>query len=54
MNFKKWVKSVQTAGYNGAHTVFGVLMQDKTFWSFYPKEDFSVFLSKMGLSGFLS
>ena len=21
MNFKKWVKSIQTAGYNGAHTV---------------------------------
>ena len=23
MNFKKWVKSVQTAGYNGARTVHG-------------------------------
>jgi hypothetical protein len=22
MNFKKWVKSMQTAGYNGAHTVY--------------------------------
>ena len=22
MNFKKWVKSIQTVGYNGAHTVF--------------------------------
>ena len=22
MNFKKWVKSIQTAGYNGARTVF--------------------------------
>ena len=22
MNFKKWVKSIQTAGYNGAHTVY--------------------------------
>ena len=22
MNFKKWVKSVQTAGYNGARTVY--------------------------------
>ena len=22
MNFKKWVKSIQTAGYNGAQTVF--------------------------------
>ena len=24
MNFKKWVKSIQTAGYNGACTVVGV------------------------------
>ena len=24
MNFKKWVKSIQTAGYNAAHTVFKV------------------------------
>ena len=24
MNFKKWVKSIQTAGYNGAHTVFEI------------------------------
>ena len=23
MNFKKWVKSIQTAGYNGARTVYG-------------------------------
>ena len=23
MNFKKWVKNIQTAGYNGAHTVVG-------------------------------
>ena len=22
MNFKKWVKSMQTAGYNGARTVY--------------------------------
>ena len=22
MNFKKWVKSMQTAGYNGTHKVF--------------------------------
>ena len=22
MNFKKWVKSIQTAGYNGARTVY--------------------------------
>ena len=22
MNFKKWVKSIQTAGYNGAGTVY--------------------------------
>ena len=22
MNFKKWVKSIQTAGYNGASTVY--------------------------------
>ena len=21
MNFKKWVKNIQTAGYNGSHTV---------------------------------
>jgi hypothetical protein len=25
MNFKKWVKSIQTAGYNGARTVYGNL-----------------------------
>ena len=25
MNFKKWVKSIQTAGYNGARTVFALL-----------------------------
>ena len=24
MNFKKWVKSIQTAGYNGARTVLSV------------------------------
>ena len=24
MDFKKWVKSIQTAGYNGARTVYGV------------------------------
>ena len=23
MNFKKWVKNIQTEGYNGACTVFG-------------------------------
>ena len=23
MNFKKWVESIQTAGYNGARTVIG-------------------------------
>ena len=22
MNFKKWVKSIKTVGYNGAHTVY--------------------------------
>jgi hypothetical protein len=32
MNFKKWVKSIQTAGYNGARTVnkkdkFGYLVK---------------------------
>ena len=29
MNFKKWVKSIQTAGYNGARTLFKV--KYKTF-----------------------
>ena len=24
MNFKKWVKSIQTAGYNGARTVYRI------------------------------
>ena len=24
MNFKKWVKSIQTAGYNGARTVYEI------------------------------
>ena len=36
MNFKKWVKSIQTAGYNGAHTVFKFSVQDSDleylFW----------------------
>ena len=26
MNFKKWVKSIQTAGYNGARTVFNIYL----------------------------
>ena len=25
MNFKKWVKSKKTAGYNGAHTVIRII-----------------------------
>ena len=32
MNFKKWVKSIQTAGYNVAHTVFIVLRYPKHIW----------------------
>ena len=27
MNFKKWVKSIQTAGYNGSRTVNGRLTE---------------------------
>ena len=27
MNFKKWVKSIQTAGYNGARTVYGLVIE---------------------------
>ena len=27
MNFKKWVKSIQTAGYNGARTVYIITVQ---------------------------
>ena len=30
MNFKKWVKSTQTAGYNGAHTVVMVQNANET------------------------
>ena len=26
MDFKKWVKNIQTAGYNGAHTVHGLVI----------------------------
>ena len=26
MNFKKWVKSIQTAGYNGVRTVIFILI----------------------------
>ena len=29
MNFKKWVKSIQTAGYNGARTVISI----SSIWS---------------------
>ena len=29
MNFKKWVKSIQTAGYNGARTVDAFAILDK-------------------------
>ena len=28
LNFKKWIKSIQTAGYNGARTVYIIL----TLW----------------------
>jgi hypothetical protein len=31
MNFKKWVKSIQTAGYNGARTVNKFLVWYKKF-----------------------
>ena len=27
MNFKKWVKSIQTAGYNGARTVISITLK---------------------------
>ena len=27
MNFKKWVKSIQTAGYNGARTVYEEILK---------------------------
>ena len=27
MDFKKWVKSIQTAGYNGTHTVLQKLLK---------------------------
>jgi hypothetical protein len=33
MNFKKWVKSIQTAAYNGARTVY-------VFWLEYPSKLF--------------
>ena len=29
MNFKKWVKSIQTAGYNGARTVDSIGTQQQ-------------------------
>ena len=31
MNFKKWVKSIQTADYNGARTVFQILTNFRFF-----------------------
>ena len=34
MNFKKWVKSIQTAGYNGARTVIRMLTQINFLKSF--------------------
>jgi hypothetical protein len=40
MNFKKWVKSIQTAGYNGARKVFA------TFYTqlfFTEEESFELF-----------
>ena len=36
MNFKKWVKSIQTAGYNGAGTVgnlFVIVVESFNFYS---------------------
>ena len=30
MNFKKWVKSIQTAGYNGARTVYDFFIDTTT------------------------
>ena len=29
LNFKKWVKSIQTAGYSGAHTEIATVKQSK-------------------------
>ena len=31
MNFKKWVKSIQTAGYNGARKVIQDRLRNTTF-----------------------
>ena len=31
MNFKKWVKSIQTVGYNGARTVMNLLAMDQNW-----------------------
>ena len=39
MNFKKWVKSIQTAGYNGARTVYILVFLSiigENFDLFYP------------------
>ena len=33
MNFKKWVKGIQNAGYNGARTVYKIVRLDTTFIS---------------------
>jgi hypothetical protein len=35
MNFKKWVKSIQTAGYNGAGTVDEFFSPSDEFCIFY-------------------
>ena len=44
MNFKKWVKSIQTAGYNGARTVIGYLNKEDPLQLF--KKEFEIRSSK--------
>ena len=39
MNFKQWVKSIQTAGYNGARTIDAFYLEKQK--SFIPKKNIS-------------
>ena len=47
MNFKKWVKSIQTAGYNGARTVIQKHFGPNYFFSSALKVTLSDFIQNM-------
>ena len=37
MNLKNWVKSIQTAGYNDAHTVFNIMYASEDIFLIHRK-----------------